>query len=68
MHLGGANLDFLNVLVFDNNGEVSINEFGISPDGELSFGAGECLNGEVDGVYQDLLVEYSKYETPALLV
>lgn len=59
MHLGDANIDFLNLLVFEDNGSVSINEFGITPNGELSFGAGECLNGEVNGVFQDVLVEYT---------
>jgi hypothetical protein len=58
VHLGGANISFLNVLVFYGNGPVSINEFGVSPNGELSFGDGECLTGEVDGVFQDLLLDY----------
>jgi hypothetical protein len=58
VHLAGANINFLNVLVFDSNGPVSINEFGVSPNGELSFGAGECLTGETNGVYQDVLVDY----------
>ncbi|MCH7565423.1 MAG: hypothetical protein IH968_16545 [Gemmatimonadetes bacterium] len=61
VHLGGANINFLNVLVFGDNRAVSINEAGVSPNGELSFGDGECLNGEVNGVYQDVYVEYSMF-------
>ncbi len=59
VHLGGTNINFLNVLVFNSNGPVSINEFGVSPNGELSFEDGECLSGEVDGVFQDVVVEYN---------
>ena len=38
---------------------MSINESGVTPNGELSFGDGECLTGgETDGVYQDVFVDY----------
>jgi len=60
LHLGGANIDFLNVLVFRGNRAGSINEFGVTPNGELSFGDGECLNGgETDWVYQDVYLNYN---------
>ncbi len=58
LHLGGANIDFLNVLVFDGNRAMSINESGVTPNGELSFGDGECISGETDWVYQDVHVNY----------
>ena len=35
---GRANINFLDVLVFQGNPAGSINEFGVSPNGELSFG------------------------------
>ena len=60
LHLGGANINFLNVLVFRGNRAGSINEFGVSPNGELSFGDGECLNGgETNWVYQDVYGNYN---------
>ena len=49
LHLGGANINFLNVLVFRDNRAMSINESGVTPNGELSFGDGECLTGGGDG-------------------
>ena len=56
---GRANINFLNVLVFRGNRAGSINEFGVSPNGELSFGDGECLNGgETDWVYQEVYLNY----------
>ncbi len=59
LHLGGANINFLNVLVFRDNRAMSINESGVTPNGELSFGDGECLTGgETDWVYQDVYGNY----------
>ena len=58
LHFGGANINFLNVLVFDGNRAMSINESGVTPNGELSFGDGECLSGETDWVYQEVYVNY----------
>ena len=60
LHLGGANINFLNVLVFRDNRGMSINESGVTPNGELSFGDGECLTGgETDWVYQEVYVNYN---------
>ena len=45
IHLNGAGIQFLKDILFDSNGGISINEYGVSPTGMLSFEEGECLGG-----------------------